>query len=294
MEIPVKKPVTRILQRQIKKAFGTQLITDQNTINFINMVNDAYIFQEEESVFNQNAEAIANHDHIKLNEKLKEKNDFLDTFNNGMAHDVKNHTANIIGLIQMMKKYAKREDWKMINEIIKRLDESSNQLTSIVKGFLYLSRAEANIGDEVKTIENIELIKPIEEEIAYLKEYKEVEITYQFDRVFYNLYIMKIILVNLISNSIKYSKKDQPAIVKATLHSDAENVYLKVTDNGIGTDLKNNKKLYNLFNTTNTTKGYGVGLFLVKKIIDKNKGSVTVDSEVNKGTTIRITLPKKK
>ncbi len=292
MNLPTTKPMTRLLKRQIKKSFGESMITDARIIHFINLVNDAYLFHDDEKELYRHAEKIANRDYVRINNQLNEKNDFLDTFNNGMAHDVKNHTSNIIGLITMLKKYTQKKDWDMIQEITERLNLSSHQLTSIVKGFLYLSKAESNEGDELMHIQVNDIIQAVEEEIGYLKEVKETCINYNLDKVVYNQYVIKIILVNLISNSIKYSQKDKPAIIDVSLSCDPTHVYVEVNDNGMGMDLKKNKKLFNLFNTTSHSNGYGVGLFLVKKIIDKNKGEITVNSQVNRGTNIKIKLPK--
>ncbi len=73
-----------------------------------------------------------------------------------------------------------------------------------------------------------------------------------------------------------------------------DEVFLEVKDNGIGIDLKDQStKLYNLFNDSGATKGYGVGLFLVKKIVDKHKGKIKINSALNKGTSIKISFPKK-
>ena len=112
--------------------------------------------------------------------------------------------------------------------------------------------------------------------------------------MFFNRQILKIIFVNLISNSIKYSKENKPANIKVRLYSNNYDVFLEVEDDGIGIDLESGqKKLFNLFNEVNGTKGYGVGLFLIRKIVDKNKGKIEVESKVDEGSLFKITMPKK-
>ena len=142
MNFSEKKERTRLLKRQIKKSFGDKEITSPEVLRFIDLVNRSYIFNEEEDAFHRQAEKVSNKKYEELTKKLVEKNSFLNSFNHGMAHDVKNHSSNIIGLIQMLKKYTNKKDWRMIEEITKQLDSSSNQLTSIVQGFLHLSRIE--------------------------------------------------------------------------------------------------------------------------------------------------------
>jgi len=294
MNFSEKKERTRLLKRQIKKSFGDKEITSPEVLRFIDLVNRSYIFNEEEDAFHRQAEKVSNKKYEELTKKLVEKNSFLNSFNHGMAHDVKNHSSNIIGLIQMLKKYTNKKDWRMIEEITKQLDSSSNQLTSIVQGFLHLSRIEFEENKKNSIILPGTLIKEIEYEIAYLKERKKVNIDYGIEDVFFNRQILKIIFVNLISNSIKYSKENKPANIKVRLYSNNYDVFLEVEDDGIGIDLESGqKKLFNLFNEVNGTKGYGVGLFLIRKIVDKNKGKIEVESKVDEGSLFKITMPKK-
>lgn len=286
----------RLLSRQLKKAFPDKECTMDQFHYFIEMVNKTYQDYEAERMLYSRAEAIANNELEKINEELQQKNDFLDTFNHGMAHDIKNHTSNIIGLINMLKKYTDKKNLDMIQQISERLDTSANQLTSIVQGFLYLSRAESKIDNQYKIIEKQELIDLVTLETQFLTKGKSVSIKYDFNlhELYYSRHVLKIILVNLISNSIKYSQPNKPCVVNAVLNNDNEFVYISVTDNGIGMDLENShKKLYNLFNQMHQSdsKGFGVGLFLIKKMLERNKGTINIQSQLNVGTSIEIKLP---
>ncbi|HIP35436.1 MAG TPA: HAMP domain-containing histidine kinase [Crocinitomix sp.] len=288
------KPLTRLLERQLKKTIGIETIDNPKLKEFINLVNEAYIFNKEEAELYRLAEDISSKDYTELNNKLQQKISFLDTFNHGLAHDIKNHSTNIIGLVNMLKKYTQNENWRMIKKIINNIDDSSRQLTSIVEGFLFLSRNETDKKEEYEIINPKQIIKSVNNEIEYLKQRKEVDITYDIEEIEFIEPIIKIIFVNLISNSIKYSKENKTATISVRLTSDRQNVFLTVKDNGIGIDLKDtNNKLFNLFNNSNATKGYGVGLFLVKKITDLYQGTIKIDSELNKGTIIDIVFNKK-
>lgn len=291
-----KQPISRLLHRQLKKTIGLDnLDLDPKILEFINLVNQSYIFNTEESMLYTTAEDIAARDYNELMDKLKEKNDFLDTFNQGLAHDIKNHSSNIIGLVNMLKKYATKENWAMVNRIIEKLDGSSNQLTSIVKGFLVLSRSEAGTVEELRKIDTKNLISSIKNEIGFLIRSKEVNIDYNLSEVVFIESVVKIILVNLISNSIKYSKDNEAANIYVELKSSEDYISLKVKDNGIGIDTTDdNNQIFNSLNESTNEKGYGVGLFLIKKIVKKNNASITLKSELNIGTEIEITFPKKK
>ena len=157
----------RLLSRQINKSFPDGNYTEEGFQKFVSLVNDAYISNEENRKLFSSVERIANKELEEVNKELQLKNDFLDTFNHGMAHDIKNHTSNIIGLVSMLKKYHARKDEKMIDTIIEKMDTSANQLTAIVQGFLYLSRAEANIDNQFVVINEDEIIIHKEETITY-------------------------------------------------------------------------------------------------------------------------------
>lgn len=287
---------SRLITRQLNKAFPNGEFTQEGAEKFVKLVNEAYISNEEERLFYARVEKIANEELEKVNKELQTKNDFLDTFNHGMAHDIKNHTSNIIGLVTMLKKYTEKGNLDMIKQINDKLEQSSNQLTSIVQGFLYLSRAESKIDSQFVVIDQEKLMQAVNLETKFLEIGKHVTYNHKInlDNLFYSRHILKIILVNLISNSIKYSKSNEDCIINVEISNTQHEIHLVVEDNGIGMDLHNkNNKVFQLFNQEQKAnkKGFGVGLFLVKKIIDRNNGKVNITSEIDKGTRVEIILP---
>jgi signal transduction histidine kinase len=283
----------RLLLRQVKKSFTDGSFDIERFNSFVALVNDAYNSFDEERLLYQRAEKISSKELEGVNNELQKKNDFLDTFNHGMAHDIKNHTANIIGLVAMLKKYTEKNNIEMIGQINDQLEVSAHQLTSIVQGFLYLSRGESNIDNNFTMIDSNELMELIKIETNYLMRGKKISINYKFNikELFFSQHILKIIFVNLISNSIKYSKQNQDCVIDVELLNSNNYLELSVSDNGIGIDLKNSaKKLYNLFGQVDSTgeKGFGVGLYLIKKIVDRNNGKISLESDLGKGTTVKI------
>jgi len=286
----------KLLARQLKKAFPDGNIHAEGVNMFIDLVNHAYNSWEDYREVDDRVKEISNQELEESNRELQAKNDFLDAFNHGMAHDVKNHTSNIIGLISMLRKYHTKKNETMLTTIIDKLDLSSNQLTSIVQGFLYLSRAEGKIDSQYSIIEKEEIIKSVEIETLFLSLGKECNINYNLalNDLFYSPHVLKIIFVNLISNSIKFSKKNGPLVIDVSLRHTQNEIELTVEDNGMGMDLNDsNNKIFELFNRIDSTKmvkGTGVGLFMIKKIINRHNGTVKIESEINKGTKFLITL----
>jgi signal transduction histidine kinase len=102
-------------------------------------------------------------------------------------------------------------------------------------------------------------------------------------------------MYNLVSNAIKYRSRERPPVIKITSSANENYVILSVADNGIGINLiKHEKKIFSLFKRLHDDiEGSGVGLFLVKRIMEFNHGKVEVESKIGEGSTFRVCFPKK-
>lgn len=105
------------------------------------------------------------------------------------------------------------------------------------------------------------------------------------------------IIHNLLDNAIKYRDEDRPPVLSiSTLNPNNNTLCIKVTDNGIGIKKDDQKRIFEKFYRVHTgnrhdVKGFGLGLPYVKKMVEIFKGSISVESEVGKGSTFNITLP---
>lgn len=102
---------------------------------------------------------------------------------------------------------------------------------------------------------------------------------------------METVMINLVSNAMKFTSAEGNIIVGA--NSSADNLILTVTDNGCGIDKKELNSIFNRFmtNSHNMEEGKGIGLSIVKEIVEKHGGNITVDSEKGKGTKFTVTIP---
>ncbi len=102
-------------------------------------------------------------------------------------------------------------------------------------------------------------------------------------------------MYHLLSNAIKYRTKDVPLKIHLQSTQDEKYIYLEVIDNGSGIDLKKNgDKLFNLYKRfrDQSIPGKGIGLNLVKTQAESIGGKVIVNSEINKGSTFKVFIPK--
>jgi len=100
---------------------------------------------------------------------------------------------------------------------------------------------------------------------------------------------LRSIMLNLITNAIKFAHKDRHAVISIKTEKQDKFIVLTVTDNGIGISKKQVELIFNRYQRINKdVEGQGIGLYLVKKIIDASGGRVEVESEQHKGSTFQI------
>lgn len=105
---------------------------------------------------------------------------------------------------------------------------------------------------------------------------------------------LKNVILNLVENGIKYSEK--PALITLTVVAKKNNIFIKIKDKGIGIEKNNQAKLFDKFYRVSTgnvhnAKGFGLGLYYVKMIVDAHKWVIDVNSEINKGSEFSIIIP---
>jgi signal transduction histidine kinase len=103
------------------------------------------------------------------------------------------------------------------------------------------------------------------------------------------------IVRNLLSNAIKFTPRGGSVIIKTDVNN-MNKANISITDNGVGIEKSELSKIFDISNIHHTTgtedeKSTGLGLILVKDFVEKNKGTITIDSEKGKGTVVSFTLP---
>jgi two-component system, sensor histidine kinase and response regulator len=107
--------------------------------------------------------------------------------------------------------------------------------------------------------------------------------------------MMRQVWINLLSNAFKYTQKREQARIEVGSHPNGEETIYYVRDNGVGFDMKYADKLFGVFQRLHRPEdfqGTGVGLALVKRIIDKHNGKIWVEAAENEGATFYFSLPK--
>ncbi len=228
-----------------------------------------------------------------LNEKLKQAYEELDTFSYTISHDLKNPLTAVKSYAQILMRDKTLSPQAL--KALSRINAGADKMNSMIGEVLDYSR----IGRAELVFTEVETRTMIEEharEIALIYEVDPEVVTIgntpsiQGDQV-----MISQVFANIISNAIKYSRSspDQRVTIDAT-ENEQEIVYT-ITDNGLGIDIKQLPRIFELFNRMDNVgdiEGTGVGLAIVKRIVEKHRGKIWVDSELGKGTTFYIAFHK--
>lgn len=169
-------------------------------------------------------------------------------------------------------------------------------MTGILNDFLSMNKLEeGKVTAHAEEFNGPDFFHEIIEELkAIAKTNQEVILSTRFDSpmIITDFKILKNIVINLISNAIKYSEEGK--LIYCSAESDGNQLKICVTDNGMGIPDEDQKHLFDRFfrasNATNI-EGTGLGLNIVKKYIEMLEGEITFQSKLYQGTTFHVTLP---
>jgi signal transduction histidine kinase len=230
----------------------------------------------------------------KTEHDLRLKNEELNSFIYRVSHDIKGPLSSILGLIYLAKSEA--EDVAAVNDYIKLIEQSANRLDNIIADFLELGRLTQS---QVRTssVQIDTLIQEIIKSNQFSPEYAKVQFKIRTDApgtVKTKVILLKAILQNLIENAVRYRKTNTEAVIQIDVNYVDKDVVIKVSDNGIGMDKNVIEHIFKMFYRGNeTSKGSGLGLYIVKTSIDALKGSIDVKSKPGQGSTFTITIPQR-
>lgn len=229
----------------------------------------------------------------------RELNRMKSRFVSMASHEFRTPLGTILSSASLIPKYTNKNQQPERNKHIVKIKSSVHNLTSILNDFLSLEKLEAGKINCVLEHVNIEdfCSLVIDDLQGLLKPGQEINYAHSGDRnvVFLDKQLIGNSLLNLLSNSIKYSEENQTIDLSTSLKKNI--LIIDICDKGIGIPKGEQKHLFERFfraeNATNI-QGTGLGLNITKKYINLMNGSIKVDSKEGVGTKVSITLPQKK
>ncbi len=226
------------------------------------------------------------------NTALMKVNETLDNFVNIAAHDLKSPINNLKSLLEL---HQRESDPAMQRASISRIETSVKKLDLTVTGLLSIVQFQAKGDRGTHEIKFEELFRELQEEFAEELQAQNGQLAADFYEaesiVYIEAYLVSIIR-NVVQNALKYKSPTRPPIIHLHTERDHDTVLLRVSDNGIGIDLERyGHHLFKPFKRfTKAAEGNGLGLYLVKNMVERNGGSLEVESRLAQGTTLKIYL----
>jgi signal transduction histidine kinase len=289
-----------------------QLFTDLISFHLSNveLLSQTEASLVEEKAFNEVLEKKVEERTAELKENnasLEKMNKELQSFTYISSHDLQEPLQKIKTLLSYLKEKESENLSERGKQYFEKITNAANRMQTLINDLLSYSRT----GIAEQTFENINLNNVVNEVIEDLKEELEqcngtVEtvglcaidvIPFQFHQLLYNLF----------SNSIKFARQDINLLIKVEakiaegrqfeykfLESTTQYCHIAVSDNGIGFEPMYSEKIFELFQRLHERSAYtgtGIGLGIVKKIVENHKGHITASAQVNKGATFDVYIP---
>ncbi|TWR28448.1 GAF domain-containing protein [Mucilaginibacter achroorhodeus] len=228
-----------------------------------------------------------------LNERLKQAYEELDTFSYTISHDLKNPLTAVKSYAQILLR--DKTLTPQATRALERINAGADKMNNMIAEVLDYSR----IGRSDLIFSEIDAKSMIEDQVRELATVYEVAPSVVTIKnappITGDPVMISQVFANVISNAIKYSKKSekQKVVIDAT-ENEREIIYA-ITDNGLGIDIKHLPRIFELFNRMDNVgdiEGTGVGLAIVKRIVEKHRGKIWADSELGEGSTFYIAFNK--
>ncbi|MEL7220124.1 MAG: ATP-binding protein [Bacteroidota bacterium] len=229
------------------------------------------------------------------NKELNQKTIELERFTHIVSHDLKSPLRNIISFLGLSRKSIKKENYQSLPEYIDYAIVGAKQMNELIQGVLEVTRIDRGL--EVENRTTINLNKCIEKALLNLQEDIEntgTEINVdKLPHYFCNETHFILIFQNIIQNAIKYNESTPPVI---NIRSKVEGKYIHITieDNGIGIEKEFHEQIFVFFKRLHNPSEYpgtGLGLGLVKKLVEQYSGSITVQSTPGEYSVFKLKLP---
>lgn len=221
---------------------------------------------------------------------IASQNSKLFNFAHIVSHQLRSHSSNLSLISQLLREARTAED-KLdlllnVNDISENLEEAISDLNEVVT-------RQNNLKRERHLVKFKDALDVVIASTSSLIKRENAEIIAEFDKLNEINYIseyLESILLNLITNAIKYKFKGRKPIIFIQTYKDNGESFLEISDNGMGIDLdEHGDKMFGMYKTFHRhPEANGIGLFITKNQVEAMGGSISVTSTVNVGTTFKI------
>jgi len=233
-----------------------------------------------------------------LEKQLIQLNTDKDRFISILAHDLRSPFASLMGLSELLSSKLQVYTIEKITKVVESIKITARKTYELLEDTLLWANVKSmKLTFSPSIISLVDVISEVVDILEPSARFKNIKIEYLDKKevmAYTDVYMLKAILRNLVSNAIKFTNEGGKIDISA-IHSHSV-ATIKVTDCGIGISAQVLEKLFNVSSiqstkgTANET-GTGLGLLLCKEFVENHGGKIWIDSEINKGATVSFTLP---
>ncbi len=235
--------------------------------------------------------------HLKIarhQKELLESYNELNMFCSAVSHDLKSPLNVMNMLIKEMEKELseKNDDYEIqLGELLSLVDDKSITLIKMIERLLDFSRM-CNIKPLIKKLDLKDIISNVFNELTILQSGRKISLKiHDMHDIKGDEVLIKQLVENIISNSIKFTKHKKNAIIEVKSAKENNYTVISIKDNGIGFDMTYKDALFKIFSRLHDDieyEGNGVGLVLIDSIMKRHGGYVDISSVINEGTEIKL------
>lgn len=268
-----------------------QLTTSEDIVYKINL--DPIYLQDFDNII---IGSIINIEDITQKVKLENmRSDFVAN----VSHELKTPLTSISGFVETLK-LNENIDIDTRNRFLGIIENESDRLKRLIDDILLLSFIENNDKMSLDKVSIYEVFKEVYEMTSYMAKSKNISLDYEFNNkeiiILSNRDYIKQVFLNLVDNAIKYTPENRS--IKVEVKKEKDIITIKVIDEGLGIPKEDIDRIFERFYRVDKARsrdvgGTGLGLAITKHIVKSLDGSITVNSELNKGSEFIVTIPQK-
>ncbi|MDF9797906.1 PAS domain S-box-containing protein [Catalinimonas alkaloidigena] len=223
--------------------------------------------------------------------QLKTINTDLDNFIYTASHDLKNPILNVESIMLMLKAHLEDKLGARENTLLSMVDNSIQKLKQTIYDLTEITKIQKDIESEGEMLFFERIFNSVKEDIQTDIDQSQALIKEEFlvKEILYPRNNLRSILYNLLSNAIKYRDPERPVEIGIKTYEEDGYIILSIEDNGLGLSEKQQTKLFTMFKRMHShIKGTGIGLYMIKRIIENRGGKIEVHSKLGHGTTFKV------
>ncbi len=234
--------------------------------------------------------------HLKIyqqNKALVRANEELNLFCSAVSHDLRSPLQVINMLIESLKEELSEDCSSEVMEISDMISMKAEELTTMITRLLEFSKM-CNASMTKKSLNMDDIFDSEFEQLKSIEKGRNIKFIHgEIGEISGDEVLIRMVVKNILSNAIKYTRNCQTAVITIEVEYDEPFKRISVTDNGAGFDEEYSDKLFSIFQRLHSSsefEGSGVGLAIVKKVMQRHGGAVSMRGELNKGATITLTF----